>query len=226
MHYVAAGQGDAVLLLHGWPGFWFDYQRVLSPAALLGRVVAPDFLGFGRSSAVRGDPAQVADEEQFAQDMLDLANLRLDQVLLVGHDIGSAVAPALARLAPDRVRGPVLLNPTHPFIGDKTYSPAAQHEAWYERFHRLALAERLIDGDLRRVALYLAHFYERWAGDNRIVPGEFDVVVREHARSGAFASSLAWYRASGTPRSARRARPDRRPDDCSMGRSRPDAASR
>ena len=196
MHYVAGGAGASLVFLHGWPGFWFDYRHVLPRAAALGRAIAPDFFGFGSSDTPAGAPVEVADEEVFARDILELVDaLALDRAVVVGHDIGSAVAPALARQAPERVQGLVLLNPTHPYIGDKRYSADAQREAWYQHFHLLSLAESLIDGDRRSVGLYLAHFYEYWAGRERIRPEELETIVDVYAQPGAFASSLAWYRA-------------------------------
>jgi pimeloyl-ACP methyl ester carboxylesterase len=204
MHYVTVGAGSGVVLLHGWPGFWFDYRHVLPGVAGLARAVAPDFFGFGDSEAVSGDPTDVASEGRFADDVLELLDrLDLDGVVVVGHNIGSPIAPALARLAPERVRGLVLLNPTHPYIGDKRYSRDAQREAWYPQFHLLPLAEDLIDGDRRRVDLYLSHFYEHWAGRDRIPATELATVVDAYARPGAFASSLAWYRARAAQRRQR-----------------------
>jgi pimeloyl-ACP methyl ester carboxylesterase len=204
MHYVSVGAGSGIVLLHGWPGFWFDYRHVLPRVAGLGHAVAPDFFGFGDSEAIHGDPVETAGEESLAGDVLELVDsLALDRVIMVGQDIGSAVAPALARLAPEHVHGLVLLNPTHPFIGDKRYRPEAQREAWYQHFHLLPLAESLIDGDRRRVELYLSHFYEHWAGRDRIRPSELATVVDVYARPGAFASSLAWYRARAAQRSQR-----------------------
>jgi pimeloyl-ACP methyl ester carboxylesterase len=196
MHVVAMGDGPAIVMLHGWPGFWYDYRRVLPAARQLGRCIAPDFFGFGQSERVAGDPVVVADEDAFAADIVSLFDaLELEDALVVGHDIGSAVGPAVVRLAPERVRGLVLLNPTHPYIGDKRFHPAALREAWYQSFHLLPLAERLIDGDRERVRVYLAHFYEHWAGDERISPDELERIVNTYAQRGAFASSIQWYRA-------------------------------
>jgi len=204
MHYVSVGKGSGTVLLHGWPGFWFDYRHVLPRLKGVGRAVAPDFFGFGDSETIRGDPVAVAGEESLAGDVLELMDaLALDRVIVVGHDIGSAVAPALARLAPDRIRGLVLLNPTHPNIGEKRYTPEAQREAWYQHFHLLPLAEQLIDGDRRRVELYLSHFYDHWAGRRPIAPGDLATFVDAYARPGAFASSLVWYRARAALRSKR-----------------------
>jgi pimeloyl-ACP methyl ester carboxylesterase len=205
MHFVTVGVGSGVVLLHGWPGFWFDYRHVLPGVAGLGRrAIALDFFGFGDSEAVDGDPEEAASEGRLAGDVLELLDwLHLDRVVLVGHDIGSAVAPALARLAPERVQGLVLLNPTHPHIGDKRYGPDAQREAWYQHFHLLPLAEDLIDGDRRRVHLYLSYFYEHWAGRDRIRAAELATLVDAYARPGAFAASLAWHRARAAQRRQR-----------------------
>jgi pimeloyl-ACP methyl ester carboxylesterase len=202
MHYVTAGRGTGIVLLHGWPGLWFDYRHVLPQAARLGRCIAPDFYGFGDSAAPTGEPVEAADEEAFAKNIIELLDaIEVGEAVIVGHDIGSAVGPAIARLAPRRVQGLVLLNPTHPYIGDKRYTPDAQREAWYQSFHLLPLAEQLIDGQRRRVELYLAHFYEHWAGQNRISPYELQFVVDAYARPGAFASSIWWYRARAERRS-------------------------
>jgi pimeloyl-ACP methyl ester carboxylesterase len=164
-------------------------------------MIAPDFFGFGDSSSLSGG-ALAAGEEAFAQDVLDLIDfLGLEPAVLVGYDIGSAVAAAVARRAPERVRGLVLLNPTHSFIGAKRYTPAAQREAWYQHFHLLPLAGQLIDGDRSRVEQYLTHFYTHWAGETRIEPDDFGVIVDVYARPGAFTSSIAWYRARAVHRS-------------------------
>ncbi len=195
MHYISAGSGNGILLLHGWPGYSFDYRDVIGRAARLGRVVAPDFLGFGQSSPLTDQGSAAADEEQFAGDLIELLDhLALDACVVVGYDIGSAVAAALARLESDRVLGLVLLNPTHSYIGEKRYAPDAQREAWYQQFHILPLATALIDGDEGRVRAYLGHFYNHWGGARKIRPTDFDVVVESYARPGAFAASIAWYR--------------------------------
>jgi hypothetical protein len=83
------------------------------------------------------------------------------------------------------------------------HTPDAQREAWYQAFHLLPLAEQLLDGNRQQIELYLTHFYEHWAGRNRITPGELEFVVAAYARPGAFVSSIWWYRA----RAVRRSRP-------------------
>jgi pimeloyl-ACP methyl ester carboxylesterase len=196
LHYAGEGEGFPIVMLHGWPGFWFDYRNVLPAAAALGNAIAPDFFGFGYSDTASDDPEEAADEEALARDIIDLLDaLDFDRALLVGHDIGSAVAPAVARLEPERVSGLLLLNPTHPYIGAKRFAPTFEREAWYQHFHLLPLADRLIDGHQERVEAYLAHFYERWAGPRKIEPDDLRTVIEAYARPGAFRASIAWYRA-------------------------------
>jgi pimeloyl-ACP methyl ester carboxylesterase len=205
MRVAAMGSGaPSVVLLHGWPGFSVDYRDVLPLVARHARAVAPDFFGFGGSDVPLGPPEEIADEAAFADDVIDLVDaLGLEPPVLVGHDVGSAVAAAVARRAPDRMRGLVLMNPTHPLIGDKRWQPHAQQEAWYQHFHLLPLAEALIDGRRRAVELYLGHFYAHWAGSKPIGRELFASVVDAYARPGAFAASLAWYRARAAHRERR-----------------------
>ncbi len=207
MHYAAMGSGPPVVVLHGWPGYWLDYRDVLPRLAPFARAIAPDFFGFGESrrapaGAAAVDVVAAAGEEAFARDVIELLNaLSLDRVVLVGQDIGSAVAPAVARLLPERVRGLVLLNPTHPHIGDKRERGDSAREAWYQHFHLLPLAEAVIDGDRRRVQLYLSHFYTHWAGEKRTEDVDLARIVDVYSRPGAFASTLLWHRALAVDRS-------------------------
>jgi pimeloyl-ACP methyl ester carboxylesterase len=194
LHFLEAGVGGAVLLLHGWPGFSFDYRLVLPKAARLGRCIAPDLPGFGESDPPSGDPRESASEAGFAADVLSLMDrLEIEDAVVVGYDIGSAVGPRLARIAPSRISGLVLLNPTHPNIGAKRLAPEAQREAWYQHFHRLPLSTELIDGDRSRVASYLGHFYDHWSGRARISRQDFDTVLDAYSVPGRFASSILWY---------------------------------
>jgi pimeloyl-ACP methyl ester carboxylesterase len=57
LHHVRLGRGDPVLLLHGWPGFWYDWRRVLMPLSDVADVIAPDLRGFGDSDKPDLPPA-------------------------------------------------------------------------------------------------------------------------------------------------------------------------
>lgn len=197
LHYVRQGTGAPVLLLHGWPGFWYDWRRVLPRLAATADAIAPDLRGFGHSDKPDRPPTEAYTPQALAGDLLALLDsLQIPQVVIAAHDIGATVAQALARAAPDRVCALVLFNPPYPGIGARRFEPPAQREFWYQHFHQLALVERLVGRDRDAVRTYLAHFYEHWIARHETVrPAEFEAVVDVYARPGTFAKSIAYYRA-------------------------------
>lgn len=92
LHYVATGAGAPVLLLHGFPDFWFGWRHQLGPLAAGYRVVAPDQRGYNRSDKPRAVGAYCLDA--LADDVLRLADAVApgQPITLVGHDWGAVVA--------------------------------------------------------------------------------------------------------------------------------------
>lgn len=106
-HVRALGHGDDVaLLLHGWPGDGTVWRDVAPPLVAAGwRVVCPDLKGFGRSDT----PTSGYDPETLADEISQLIrNLHVRRAVLVGHDLGGAVALATAFRHPGRVRALVV----------------------------------------------------------------------------------------------------------------------
>jgi pimeloyl-ACP methyl ester carboxylesterase len=197
LHYVRRGQGRSVVLLHGWPGFWYDWRRVIPRLAGEADVIAPDFRGFGDSDKPDLPPGETAIAVRFAGDVVALLDaLGLTRVVVAGHDVGAAVAQELARRAPDRVAALVLFNPTNPGIGARRYEPAVQPEFWYQHFHVLPWSHLLAGYNRETTELYLRHFYDHWAGRKDAVrPREFAAIVDKYARPEAMRASFDWYRA-------------------------------
>jgi pimeloyl-ACP methyl ester carboxylesterase len=193
--YDRHGEGPPVVLLHGWPGMRTDY-RALVP--LLGGfdVVVPDLRGFGESDKHPADPAVYYSAAAQARSVAGLhEELGLGRVVVIGYDVGSRVAQALARAQPERVRALVLAPPL-PGIGQRILSAGAMREFWYQPFHRLDLAERLIDGRPDAVRAYLRHFWDHWGGaDFELPEADLDALVGHYAAPGAFVASINWYRA-------------------------------
>jgi pimeloyl-ACP methyl ester carboxylesterase len=198
LHYVLHGRGRTVLLLHGWPGFWYDWRHVIPRLPVFeAAVVAPDFRGFGDSDRPDLPPTAGYTPEVFARDLLALLDqMGAQQVVIGAYDIGAEVAQVLARLAPDRVRALALFNPPYPGIGDRSLTPDAQHERWYQHFHAVPTAEEIIGYGPDTVRAYLGHFYEHWMGRKQALrPAEFDAIVSFYARPGAVQGSIAYHRA-------------------------------
>jgi len=109
LHYVDEGEGEPVLLLHGEPTWAFLYRKLIPPLAGVARVVAPDYLGFGRSDK----PARVEDYsydlhyrsiERLAEE------LDLRETTVVVQDWGGPIGLRLAVEHPERVARLVILN--------------------------------------------------------------------------------------------------------------------
>jgi len=209
IHYVRRGSGPAVLLLHGWPGFWYDWRRIIPELATRADVIAPDFRGYGHSDKPGGPAVETYAPDNYARDMLALMDhLQIDQAVLVAHDIGAVVAQTLAQQAPERFPRLVLINPPYPGIGARRFEPEATADFWYYNFHNLLWAHDLVAYNRDTIHIYLSHFYDHWVGrKNSVIPDEFEAIVDSYARPGAFAGSIGFYRARAAQKRAGLSKP-------------------
>jgi pimeloyl-ACP methyl ester carboxylesterase len=112
LHVAEAGTGPLVLLLHGFPEFWWSWRHQLADLADAGyRVVAPDLRGYGASDK----PPRGYDAFTLAGDVAGLVRaLGERDAVLVGHDWGGLIAWTVATLHPRVVRRLLVLNTPHP----------------------------------------------------------------------------------------------------------------
>jgi pimeloyl-ACP methyl ester carboxylesterase len=153
LHYVRGGTGPAVILLHGFPQDWYEFHRIMPRLAKRFTVIAVDLRGVGGSAATAGG----YDAANLAQDIHGLAQqLQLEQVYVVGHNIGGMVAYAYARLYPKDTRGVMTLDVPLPGI-EPWEEVKADPLLWHVNFHQTPdLPEKLIAG---RQAIYFRHFF-------------------------------------------------------------------
>lgn len=116
LHAVAAGPRDGrlLVLLHGFPEYWFAWQAQIGPLAAAGwRVVVPDLRGYNLSDKPEGVGAYRLDT--VADDVLGLAAaLGRDRFAVAGHDWGAILAWHLLARDPARIERAVILNGPHP----------------------------------------------------------------------------------------------------------------
>jgi len=193
--YDRTGGGPPVVLLHGWPGDRGDFRLVAPALAEVADVVVPDLRGFGGSDGPAAGPDEHAGPGQARSVLGLIEELGLDRVVLAGYDIGSRIAQVVAARAPERVRALVVAPPV-PGAGRRLLDPAVVQEFWYQSFHRLELAERLLDGHRDAVRGYLEHFWTHWSGPGFTpAAADLDRLADSYGRPGAFTASIGWYRA-------------------------------
>ncbi len=163
LHYLVAGQGDPVILVHGYAEtshMWLPLIKELQKNHL---VIAPDLRGFGES----GMPESGYTKAVMAQDIHALAaSLKLGRVRIVGHDIGLMVAYAYAAQYPAEVDRIALMDAFLPGVGD-WQSVWLLRDLWHFHFYgKTPLA--LVDG---RERIYFEHFWNDFAADpSRSIP--------------------------------------------------------
>ncbi len=106
-HYVEAGSGEPIVLLHGFPLFWYQWRHVIPILAKQYRVIAPDLRGYGSTEK----PPTGYDKRTMANDILALMQtLGIERAVIVGHDRGARVATRFAKDHPDAVTKLVVMD--------------------------------------------------------------------------------------------------------------------
>ncbi len=153
LHYVEAGEGPLVVLLHGFPEFWWTWRQQIPALVAAGfRTVAVDMRGYAESDK----PPRWQDYrmEILAADIAELiAALGEERAHVVGHDWGAAVAWGLATFHPERVDRLIVLNVPHPerMLHTLQTSLAQLRRSWYMFLFQIPwLPERLMRWGGRR----------------------------------------------------------------------------
>jgi pimeloyl-ACP methyl ester carboxylesterase len=193
LHYVEAGDGPLVVLLHGFPEFWYGWRQQIAPLVEAGfRVVAPDLRGYNLSSRPDGFTAYTADK--LATDVRGLIReLGAESAMVVGHDWGGTVAWTLAMNHPEVVDRLAILNAAHPRrLSEGLRNPRQLLRSWYFFYFQFpGLPER-------RARRWHWRFFKRFLRDARpqYTEQELDRYVEAWSRPGAAKALIDYYRAA------------------------------
>lgn len=199
LHVVQAGDpnGELVILLHGFPEFWYGWRQQIDYLAAAGYWVwAPDQRGYNLSEKPRGiEKYKISTLAADVTGLIDAAGR--EQAYVVGHDWGAAVAWMTAIRHAERVKKLAILNVPHPKIMLETVrsSPAQMLKSWYIGFFQLPVLPELFSS--------AGEFYfSAQALLQTSKPGTFsDADITEYIRAwkqpGALSSMINWYRAMG-----------------------------
>ena len=204
MHYVESGpeDGTPVILLHGFPEFWYGWRHQIPALSAAGyRVIAPDQRGYNLSDK----PSKAADYDLdiLAGDINALTDeLGMERFHLVGHDWGAAVAWWLALRFPECLRTLSILNVPHPWVISRHLrrDPCQLFRSWYIFFFQIPwLPEFLLgSGD----GAGLANLLRRSGLPGTFMPEDMAMYREAWRQPGALRGMISWYRAL-----LRRARP-------------------
>jgi pimeloyl-ACP methyl ester carboxylesterase len=197
-HYVRQGSGPPLVLVHGWPGFYYEWHLNIGPLSQRFDVVVPDMRGYGYSDKPDVPPEQGYTSAHFAQDLVALLDhLGWERASFVAHDFGAVWVQRLARSYPQRVERLVLFDPPYPGIGARWFEPSHLREVWYLFFHQLPLAEELVGSSRRALEAYLRHFLAHWSHDQGLwTDEEIERYLDAFSQPGALRGGFNCYRAT------------------------------
>jgi epoxide hydrolase 4 len=192
LHCVVQGEGELVILLHGFPEFWYSWRHQIPALARHYKVVVPDLRGYNDSDK----PASGYDLDTLSADIQGLiGSLGYLKAHIVGHDWGGAIAWHLAQKVPDLLHRLAILNapPPHRFMQELVGNLDQLRRSWYVlAFQIPALPEWLIRQNLRS-------FVKALFQDQAIRKGAFtshDTAMYQAAleKPGALSAALSYYR--------------------------------
>jgi pimeloyl-ACP methyl ester carboxylesterase len=195
LHYAELGEGPLVVLLHGFPEFWYSWRHQIPALAAAGfRVVAPDLRGYNTSAKPPGVGAYSV--AHLAGDVRDLIRERGEQrAHVVGHDWGAAVAWGTAALHPDVVDRLAILNLPHP----RRMLEGLRHReqlkrSWYMFAFQLPwLPERVVASSRFK---WLRAGFEHDARRGSYTVSDIELYVQAWSQPRALTAMLNYYRAA------------------------------
>ena len=188
LHYLIAGKGDPVILLHGYAENSHMWRPLMVEVAKSHTVIAPDLRGFGQSSK----PLTGYTKKSMAQDVHALAkSLGYRHAIVVGHDIGLMVAYAYAAQYPNDVDRIALMDAFLPGVGDWT-TVWLLRDLWHFHFYG-ETPLKLVAG---RERIYFEHFWNDFADDRKHSVPEADrrFYARSYAQPGAMRAGFEVFR--------------------------------
>jgi pimeloyl-ACP methyl ester carboxylesterase len=197
LHYVRQGAGEPLLLIHGWPGFWFEWHKNIAALAEHYDVIVPDMRGFAYSDKPDLPPEVGYSDTAFAEDIRAFIDFyHFDKVRIVSHDFGAVWVQRFARMYPERLHKLVLFDPPYGGIGGRWFEMPQALNTWYQIFHQQPWAEDLVGSSKQATEIYLRHFLSAWSADKKLwTDDEIKAYVEAYSQPGALRGGFNCYRA-------------------------------
>ena len=188
MHFVIAGTGPALVLLHGWPQTWFAWRGTIEKLSSRFTVIAPDLRGTGLTERT----ASGYGKRTIAEDIRALiANAAGGKAHVVGHDMGGKAAYVLAYLYPESVSKLVLVDCLVPGTEN---GDALHGGAWHYGFHMAPEIPEMLT--LGREREYIRAQIRNWSYRKDSISEEaVSEFARHYSSAGGMTAGFNYYRA-------------------------------
>lgn len=199
LHYVTQGEGPLMLMLHGFPEFWYSWRHQIPEFAKYYKVVALDLRGYNDSDKPKAQSAYAMDE--LVKDVEGvIKGLGYNKCTLVGHDWGGAIAWNFAYKHPDMLDKLIVLNLPHPAkFAEGLRTPQQIQRSWYVFFFQLPLLPELfvqsndyqfIETAIKGMAVDKSAFSQ----------ADIDAYKDAAAKRGALTATINYYRNAFQPK--------------------------
>jgi pimeloyl-ACP methyl ester carboxylesterase len=128
--------------------------------------------------------------------------LGVERCGVVGPDVGGAVMQPLARRAAGRLAGLLFFDFVYPGIGPRMAAPDRLNHIWYQSFHQMEMAPKLVGATRESCRLYIAHFLKGWSHRKDAFDDVLDAFADNFFKAGNLAGGFAHYRAAHAARIA------------------------
>lgn len=193
LHYVTQGEGPLMLMLHGFPEFWYSWRHQIPEFAKDYKVVALDLRGYNESDKPQEQSAYVMSE--FIKDVKGvIQGLGYDRCVLVAHDWGGAIAWHFAHAHPEMLERLIVLNIPHPAkFTEGLRTPQQLMRSWYVFFFQIPVLPELLlqASDYQAISTALTAM----ANDkSTFSPEDIEAYKNAAAKRGALTAMINYYR--------------------------------
>jgi pimeloyl-ACP methyl ester carboxylesterase len=197
LHYAESGaeNDDLILLLHGFPEFWYCWKDQLPKLGEKYHAVAPDMRGYNLSD--KPDGVKSYRIHHLIGDVIGLADhLGKEKFYLVAHDWGAAVAYAVAIAHPDRIKGLIIMNGPHPYIFAELLNKNEEQikqSQYMAYFQKLGVEDELLKDN---ASWLLDWTFRPHLEKGQMTEADITAYRTAWAQPGAMTAMLNYYRAS------------------------------
>jgi pimeloyl-ACP methyl ester carboxylesterase len=188
------GHGPALLLIHGWPEFWFTWAKIMPLLAADFRLIAPDLRGFGGTDKMPAGYSADITTELHAADLAALMDaLNISEFGIVAHDIGALIAQTLIRNHPTRITKFFAFDCPYPGIGRRWIEGGQLKSSWYMWFHQTKLAAELVGHSRETLEIYLKFVLIGGSHNKSAFADNFAAFVDNMMAPGNLQGGFNWY---------------------------------